>query len=382
MELCLVTDHACNLRCSYCYTGEKSPQAMSEETAARAVDFALARDEKALSLSFFGGEPTLRMGFVERVTEYATSQLRRKNPTAVLVVHLNTNATRIDERVEAFVRSCHLVNAFVSIDGPEQIHNRHRLDVLGRGSYASTRQGLSRLVQAGARAVVLAVINPDTAGSLGEIATELLSLPVHRANVVCNLRANWDEAALEKLRRGLAGAAEVWKAAFRAGKTIHFEPFTTKILSHLHAAMPCGSRCHLGYDELVVAPSGRLYSCGELVGEDCDPTFSIGDLTNGIDTAKLFKLREQKDRIEQTCAACELRERCSSACGCKHVALTGELGKVTQTLCDTEQAFIQAADSVAEDLYREQCDAFLEFFYRKSWAPSTPQAYVQIRHKA
>ncbi len=33
-----VTDR-CNLRCSYCYVGEKSSVVMSEETARQAIDF-------------------------------------------------------------------------------------------------------------------------------------------------------------------------------------------------------------------------------------------------------------------------------------------------------------------------------------------------------
>ncbi|MGC4069401.1 MAG: radical SAM protein [Polyangiaceae bacterium] len=381
MELTLFVDHACNLRCSYCYTGSKTPRPMSMSTAERAIDFALARDPSGLTLAFFGGEPTLHIEWLERVRAYATARLAEANPRATLILRLNTNATLVSDRVADFVRSSSVVDAFVSLDGPAAIHDRHRLNVQGHGSHASVLQGIERLAKAGARVVTLAVISPDTADALGEILLEAFGLPLARVHVTCNLRATWDTVALEALRRGLARAATHWVDAFRAGRIIHFEPLTTKILSHLHAAMPCANRCQLGFDEVVVAPSGRLYTCGELVGEDQDHSLSIGDIENGIDVSKLSSLREQKNRIEVSCADCEIRERCSSACGCKHVALTGTFGAVTQTLCDTETAFIEAADAVAEALYRERCDAFLDFFYRKGWAPSSPQAYVQLRRK-
>ncbi len=69
------------------------------------------------------------------------------------------------------------------------MHDRYRLDTVGRGSHYAVRQGLSRLAAAGAEVVPLAVVNPDTAARLGDTAVELFSLPVARAHVTCNLRA-------------------------------------------------------------------------------------------------------------------------------------------------------------------------------------------------
>ena len=37
--------HNCNLRCDYCYTGDKFGRGMSEATADRAVDFVVAEAE-------------------------------------------------------------------------------------------------------------------------------------------------------------------------------------------------------------------------------------------------------------------------------------------------------------------------------------------------
>ncbi|MGC4065019.1 MAG: radical SAM protein [Polyangiaceae bacterium] len=381
MELCLVTDHACNLRCSYCYAGHKKARPMAEATAERAIDFALARDPKTLTLSFFGGEPLLRLPFIEHTTRYAKGRLKETNPNATLAIHLNTNGTLVDDRVCEFVGAQPVVHAFVSLDGPAEVHDRHRVHVMGGGSFAEARDGLLRLSKAGANVFALAVINPDTASATGDVVRELFSLPLARAHVACNLRTTWDHAAIDALRRGLAQAMEHWKRAFRDGKIIHLEPLTTKILSHLHAAMPCGSRCQFALSELVVAPSGRFYSCSELVGNDETDGFSIGDLDQGIDHDKLGRMRADRSRIEGACEGCDLHERCSSSCGCKHVALTGKFGAVTDTLCNTEAAFIEAADALASTLHAEGCEAFLDFFYRKQWVPTAPPTHVALRRK-
>jgi uncharacterized protein len=381
MELCLVVDHACNLRCSYCYSGCKTSKPMSEQTAERAIDLAVQKDPRELRLSFFGGEPLLRMEFIEHVTAYAKQRLTEVGCGAEFMVGLDTNATLVSERVVEFVKAYNTY-AYVSLDGPPIVHDRHRLTVAGEGSHAQVKEGLLRLAAAGAKVGVVSVLNPDTAKYAEAVAEEILSLPVLRANVVCNLRAQWDDAALEALRCGLRGAMEPWKRAFRAGQALHFEPFTSKILTHLHAAMPCVSRCRLRGDDLTVAPSGRLYTCGERVGDDEDTTYSIGRLETGLDETKLASFREQKERIEVHCQDCEIRERCSSSCGCKHLALTGEYGRITSTLCDTEASFIEAADAMAEELHGEQCEAFLAFFYKKRWAPTKSNGFVPLRRKS
>ncbi|HEY5962213.1 MAG TPA: SPASM domain-containing protein, partial [Polyangiaceae bacterium] len=242
----------------------------------------------------------------------------------------------------------------------------------------AARQGLLRMAAAGAKVVPLAVVNPDTASELGASAAELFSLPVARAHVTCNLRTVWDDAALRGLREGLRAAAEIWARAFRAGRSIWFEPFTTKILSHLHAAMPCASRCQFGARELVVAPSGRFYPCGELVGDDSDARHVIGNLDDGVWSDQLQAMRADKERIELTCQDCGIRERCSSSCGCKHVALTGQFGVITDTLCELESAFIEAADTIAAELYAEGCAAFIDYFYRQPWRANSVAKLVQL----
>jgi uncharacterized protein len=379
MELCLVTDHDCNLRCDYCYAGRKLRRPMSRAVAERAIDLALGLDPTSLSLSFFGGEPLLEVELIEHATDYARRRLAELGAEGRLFVSLNTNATLVDERVEALVERCRPLTAFVSLDGPREVHDRHRRDAAGCGSHARVKEGIRRLAAAGAEIVAAGVINPDTGSSLGEVAVELLSLPIFVATLTPNLRAAWDQAALGGLREGLEAAAEVWAEAFRAGRCVRFEPMTTKILSHLHAAMPCASRCQLEGRELVVAPSGRLYPCGELVGEDQRDQFVIGDVADGLSAARLKSLRETKDRVESKCQDCPIRERCASSCGCIHVALTGAMGDFTDTLCELEASFIEAADRVAEELYRESCPAFLEFFYRQSWDANPTASLVQLR---
>ncbi|MCE7891994.1 MAG: SPASM domain-containing protein [Sorangiineae bacterium PRO1] len=197
-----------------------------------------------------------------------------------------------------------------------------------------------------------------------------------------NYRDDWSEASIESLRGGLAAAARVWADRVRDGAVVPVEPFHTKILSHLKGGTPCGSRCVLGNGELTVTPRGRLYPCPQMVGEDDSDEHVIGDLDDGVDFARAAELRAQKERNLETCASCELLERCQNQCGCRHVAAGGELGKITAVLCELEAASIEAADRGAEALVEERVPAFVDYYYRRPWRPAPGAALVQLSRRS
>ena len=59
--LVLAVNHACNLRCTYCYTGAKFHKPMPASLARKAIDRAVASISSGgqLDLGFFGGEPLI-----------------------------------------------------------------------------------------------------------------------------------------------------------------------------------------------------------------------------------------------------------------------------------------------------------------------------------
>jgi radical SAM protein with 4Fe4S-binding SPASM domain len=254
-----------------------------------------------------------------------------------------------------------------------------RLTAGGKGTFDAVAQGLARLRDAGIPHQLLAVVGPWSAPSLDRTVATALALGPEKVQLSIDYGAPWTEESLGALREGLRDAGDVWMAAFRAGKAVPLNPLHGKILAHLHGGMPCASRCLLAQGELTVAPSGNLYPCGQMVGEDDDDALVIGHVSTGVDAARVARLQSARDRIDDTCGDCELVDRCQSQCGCRHLALTGELGKITASLCETEAAFVEEADRVAETLHGEGCRAFLAYYYERSWAPAAGAKLVTLR---
>lgn len=161
----------CNIDCRYCYVYHASdqgwrrqPPRMSEETI-DAVVFRLeevrVEQREPLTVLLHGGEPLL-LG--EKRLRSLLVRLR-----AVLgnesTIALQTNGILLNEEIVSLLVETHTAVG-VSIDGPEAVNDRFRVDHRGRSTFLKTLQGIERLrdhsFSADIFRGVLAVIDPNS----------------------------------------------------------------------------------------------------------------------------------------------------------------------------------------------------------------------------
>ena len=159
--LILKATRLCNLRCGYCFDWRDGPgQVMSFEVLAR-LTAAVTEDPRhdLITFNWHGGEPTvLPLGFFEKAL---VLQHRLRRPGQRLVNTVQTNATRLNDAwLDLFVDYDFRVG--VSIDGPASIHDRHRVNVRGEGTFERVREGLSRLQSRNIAYGVIMVVDRET----------------------------------------------------------------------------------------------------------------------------------------------------------------------------------------------------------------------------
>ena len=382
MELCLVVDHSCNLRCRYCYTGEKRSAAMSYDVMRSAIDWALRQSTGWLSITLFGGEPLLHPNILQTAERAVTEALAAHDIGTKMRWLLDTNATLLTDASLGWLASHKPSKVFVSLDGTAEAHDRHRVDALGEGTHRRVVEGIRRLREHGISFDIVAVVSPDTVHLLAHSLEFLLTLGAEQVQFQVNLRAQWSDSSLQAFVGHARGAAHVWAENFRSGRASIVAPFHSKVLSHLFGELHLPSRCQIATREVAVAPSGRIYPCAEMVGEDQRNDFVIGHVCSGLDVARVEQLRSLVQHVNETCRDCAINSRCLNGCGCRQFASTGCLGHIAANLCETECAWIDAADEVAELLVAERCAPFLDFYYGHPWAvpsPSTEQTLVPLR---
>lgn len=183
------TASRCNLNCTYCYyyNGADTsylgrPKFMSVDVVDALVERIISHARKhrlsTVDLTLHGGEPLLmgRERFVDMMHRFdaidaAGIATRRK---------CQTNGVLLDEEWASLLAH-HRILLGVSIDGPQESHDKNRVDHRGRGSYARAVNGLKLALSAadqGLRTSVLCFINPEHSGT--EMYRHLRGLGVER----------------------------------------------------------------------------------------------------------------------------------------------------------------------------------------------------------
>lgn len=148
----------CNIACDYCYLAERDAKRFMSEDVVRAA-IRNARESgllgRELNVVWHAGEPLVApAAFYER----AFGIMNEEAGASTAVRHsVQTNAMLIDEPWCDLFRRWG-VHVGVSVDGPADIHDRHRKTRDGRQTHARVMQGIERLQRAGIAFDAIAVV--------------------------------------------------------------------------------------------------------------------------------------------------------------------------------------------------------------------------------
>ncbi len=158
----------CNIACTYCYwfrdkTVYDAPPIMTEDVQAALIE-KLERHLRRyrireFGILFHGGEPMLFGKRRFRALAAAISEVARGTGCR-MPLSIMTNGMLIDDDWIALFQEFE-VRLGISIDGPETVHDRNRIDFKGRGTHSRAVAGIRKAQDAGISPGILAVCNPD-----------------------------------------------------------------------------------------------------------------------------------------------------------------------------------------------------------------------------
>jgi len=158
---------ACNLNCEYCFYLEKQAlfgpgdkYRMSDEVlSAFIANYITSQPTPAVEFVWQGGEPTLLgLDFFKRVIELQKPFIGQKTISNAI----QTNATLLTDEWCEFLR-LHNFMVGISLDGPEEIHDRYRRDRQAQGTFNRVMRGLRLLQKHGVEYNLLASVACETA---------------------------------------------------------------------------------------------------------------------------------------------------------------------------------------------------------------------------
>ena len=135
----------CNLDCTYCYLPNRdSKERIKVETVdniARVI-FSTPNISEKITVLWHAGEP---LAIPRDFYETAHSIIDSKKPNNIeLTYNFQTNGTLIDDSWCEFLKRDN-IRVNVSLDGPEFIHDMHRVNKAGKGSFKQVMEGVGHL---------------------------------------------------------------------------------------------------------------------------------------------------------------------------------------------------------------------------------------------
>ena len=347
--LCLHVAHTCNLNCAYCfasqgkYHGERA--LMSFEVGKRALDFLIENSgtRHNLEVDFFGGEPLMNWNVVKELVAYARVQEKIHNKNFRFT--LTTNGVLVDDEVIDFCNK-EMSNVVLSLDGRQEVHDRLRVDYMGRGSYDLIVPKFQEFVKkrGGKNYYMRGTFthnNIDFTNDIFHMAdlgfTELSMEPVVCSPEDASALTEEDLPVLFDQYEILA--KEMIKRK-KEGRPFTFYHYMLD-LTHGPCIYKRISGCGSGTEYMAVTPTGDLYPCHQFVG---DNKYLLGNIWDGVTNKEVqneFKLCNAYARPE--CNDCWAKLYCSGGCAANSYHASGKITGIYEYGCELFKKRIECA---------------------------------------
>ena len=315
----------CNLRCSYCcYSGSyrdrrtHRPKEISYVVLDRIVQFIMDHADMSseeITVCFYGGEALLAKTKIQYLIEKLVVLFGDR-----VCFSLSTNGLALTEPTIDWICGHEKFWVNITIDGNEDMHDAHRVQVNGKGSYKTIISNLSTFKNKYPNEYNKRVRFLSTVYSLKDV--EQLSaiwnnvdvleqhLPVHISHIIPNsedvqrvydtkeIKDDFYSKAFEEYK---LGKNTIMTSYLNKLISIVEKRSLTTLLTHLRI-----TTCYQDMFSCFVNVDGDLYPCEKF----CD-TYKIGDVYTGFDEQRMTEIqRNFTNRKNKFCHSCWAQRFC------------------------------------------------------------------------
>ncbi len=313
----------CNLDCAYCFylDREADPyrslpaRRMSADTLERLVDTWLFYSYPESVLAFQGGEPTLAgLPFFEKLVELEQGHGRSGQTVSN---SLQTNGVLIDDAWCGLFRSYKWLVG-ISIDGPEEMHDRYRRNRGGAGTWRQAMRGLEALQKNGVEFNVLCVVTAANVEQPREVYRFFRGLGIEHIQYIPLAEFDSSGGPLPfsispgQYGRFLTETFAAWWPERRKARVRVFD----NIAEALAGRKPGNCTMHATCDSYaVVEYNGDVYPCDFFVEKD----WLLGNIETDSWTEiarrrRRYDFAAKKTIARPECEACEYFAVCRGGC--------------------------------------------------------------------
>lgn len=312
---------------------------MDFKTAKDGIDFLVRNQEKKLikhpaakkekvSVTFFGGEPTLLWDdIIVPLVQYT----EEKYPN-IVNFGITTNGTLLNEDRIKWLYN-HNIRPLLSIDGAKETQDFNRPCRDGRSSFDLMSKNIPIILKYFPNTTFRATIYEPTVKHLYENYLFAIKNGFRNIFLCPNARDSWSDEGLTTLHEEINKIFTYNILSFMEGvnpiQCSNIDDAFLSILNHdrqIHSGKKWNLapernvvRCGLGTGSISIAYDGKLFGCQEQDSRDTNDYFYIGDIYNGIDEKRHKTILGDYNKAEMiTCEDSSLCDTCIRRLSCIH----------------------------------------------------------------
>lgn len=360
----------CNLSCQYCafrsrIGADDKPNDMPIDRAKKAINkfSEIVQSEKFLRIDYgLAGEPMLKRSLHPQLNSYV-EEVFSNNSTNIIWAGTNTtNGT-----IFLNPKTASLIGPpmDISIDGPEDVHDKLRKYSNGKGTYKDVekvaRDVLKRHPDIGVSAVLTNHCT-DFTKIFKHLKYELGFCNIYMKPVNLKHSENYglNKDNLKNFKKGYTDLIEFFKglpdaelldAVLSLDKQDYFRRFFERVRNLSIQYYRCGA----GKSGYYVDTNGLLYACAHFIGKS---GYDIGNLDDGISMEHVSGYMETVDN-KSVCQTCDVRYLCGGGCHYQSVLANDDITKPDEVKCDLIKHLCFLASDLLVHMHQRK-DKFLD----------------------
>ncbi len=329
----LILTERCNLTCSYCFLSEALNNNgkltnMDIDTARKAIDLfsSLVKENSVENpeIILYGGEPLINLEVVEFVLYYASEKIQNCK------FSLNTNGTIIQPKIANLLKK-YQVEVGISIDGPENIHDKLRKSRNGSGTFDKAIRGFNILKKHDVNVGISCTISEENVDFLPDIIRWLIEeCKIESLGFNLLIKNFRDENEVtDYANRAAKALIECFKIAREAG--VYEDRIMRRVNAFVDGEIVLNDCAGCG-QQIVVTPDHKIGVCQAFLNSNQNFVEMVDGKDYNNDELWLY-WRERSPFNILECQNCEALGICGGGCAYNSFIREGKISATDKIHC-------------------------------------------------
>lgn len=295
----------CNFNCVYCYEKDHDQfNIMNDKTQEALLNFISSQCQtiNSLSISWYGGEPLLAFPLIKELS-YKIIKLCSEHNISYSA-NLITNGYLLNKDIVKEFENINIKNMQITIDGPEDIHDKRRFLKGGQGTFKRIFENLKDIVEYLPNTSLRINVDNDNYSRINEIL-ELL--------IENNLQSIQPYLGYVEPTNNIYDEENCLNV--NKFSNIDFE-FSKSLQQYFKASkypkLVANNCCADSANSLVIDPEGNLYKCWSDIGIS---EYCLGNLSESINNrSRIYEYALYDPTMDEECKNCSILPICMGGC--------------------------------------------------------------------